>query len=165
MKNDLCELLDIDFNPMYFEMNQLLLHTNYMEEFGNIKREIFISTLKKYLLGKLRENNVFIFDEAASVLEMVEYISSHQRDKDKLVNLIHYLLGIISVFQSFEAIWEVNFTFGVEERELCIHEGVLTKFETGEECDIYKSFAIIYCFFTDSLVLGDEVKRLELGGM
>lgn len=160
--NEICKSVEIDLDRVYFEMNSLLNQTNYVDCFGKEKRDIFLNTLKLYLLGKINETGITSFNEDSNVLDMVRYISSTQANKERLYALVHYLISKISEFQGWEVIWELNDNFGVEERCLHTHSGILNKFETGKDCDIYKSFAILYCFFTDSLVLQDDIKRLEL---
>lgn len=159
-KKKLLESIDIDLDRIYFEMNSLLLETPYMESFGEEKKNIFKDTFRLYLLGKIRKVGIFSFNEKSEVLEMIKFIADRQDDEGLYV-LVHYLLSIISSFQGWEVVWELNNDFDVDEREIQVHTGILNKFETGKRCDVYKSFAILYYFFTDSLVLEDDVKRLE----
>lgn len=159
---EIIENIDINFQQIYFEMNYMLVQSTYYETFGQKKKDMFFKIFKMYLLKKLREVGVNSFDEESSILEIVEYISKIQPDEEKLANLVHYMMGIISDFQGWESVWEINSTFSEEERELHVHNGLLNKFETGKKCDIYKSFAILYYFFTDSLVLSNHSKKLEL---
>lgn len=160
--NELVKNLDITFERIYFEMNSLLMRTDYIDAEGNHKKDIFLNTFKNYLIDKLRELGINKFTEEDSILDIVKYITDYQRDEDKLYNLIHYLISTISVMQSWEVLWTLNSDFTEEERELHVHNGILNKFETGNSCDIYKSFAMIYFYFVDSLILEDDVKKLEL---
>lgn len=159
---EIIEKIDINFQQIYYEMNCMLVQSVYYETFGQEKKDVFLKIFKIYLLKKLKDVGVNSFSEESSILEIVEYISKIQPDQEKLANLVHYMMSAVGDFQGWESVWEINKEFSEEERELHVHHGILDKFETGRKCDIYKSFAILYCFFTDSLVLSDQVKKLEL---
>lgn len=160
--NELCENRDITFENIYFEMNSLLDENEYMECSNEERKDLFLKVFKSYILEKIRMAGVTLFDEDSDVLEMVRFISNRQEGKATFHLIVNYILSIISGFQGWEVVWEINNTFAKEERELQVHSGLLNKFETGNDCDEYKSFAMLYCFFTDSLVKIDDVKQLEL---
>lgn len=161
-KKEICESVDISLERIYYEMNCMLAETEYMDSSLKLKQDIFLKTFKEYLLGKINEAGITLFNEDSGVLEMVKFICDRQEDKERLYVIVNYMLSIISSFQKWEVVWEICSEFSKEERELQVHSGLLNKFATGKESDVYKSFAMLYCFFTDSLVLESDVKKLEI---
>lgn len=141
-------------SDIYGKMNLALMQTDYLQMSTIEKKNIIDKCLHDYLASKVLElqSDFDVKDlnscELVSILN--EKVSPHLRD-EALSNIIHYLLSSISTIQSFEVYWEIDSKLDSDVPTLHFKNFVLDKLETGMNVNYYKTFGILYEFFSHGI--------------
>lgn len=146
------DIKKISTDDIILFMTRRLMGTNYLNEDILEQKQIICECLREYLVTKVAEirSDIDLFDK--DCLELVSILNSSvdQSEKcDSLSHIIHYLLSAISIVQEFLVTWEIDSNKNeADDPILQFNHHILDKLQTGEIFNIYKTFGILYEFYT-----------------
>lgn len=141
-------------NDIYRYIGDSLTYQGY-EDIRDVPLEVIQKEIKNYLMMKLYEK-----DENINLDILFKRLENFidEKDKPKLMgNFIHYLLWYISMLQSFEVVWYIEFNQKIPTfKESKFYPGKLDGLVTNQDIDYLATFN--YC-----LEIAEKLKEKERG--
>ncbi len=147
----------VSISDIYTRFRQNATLTDYDNRELNEKKELQDRFLQNYLSSKITECLLRPWEvETGSVEELVEKLASILPESSRtyvISQLVYYLLGIISEFQSYDIEWVKDETFNGFVANQNRHKLLL--FVTKSGGDIMTSFHDLYRFFKNYQPVAD----------